>query len=59
MIFLYLMSNRTYFKYFEMFKMAAILGFERVFKPVVVREFESNNKIGHSIPYILRFCSMV
>ena len=26
MFFLYLMSNQTYFKYFEMFKMAAILG---------------------------------
>ena len=59
MFFPYLMSNRTYFKYFEMFKMAAVLGFERVFKPEVVREFESNSKTGHSIPYILRFCSTV
>ena len=59
MFFLYLVSNRTYFKYFEIFKMAAILGFERFFKPEVVREAESNSKIGHSIPYILRFCSTV
>ena len=56
MFFLYLLSNRTYFK---MFKMAAILGFGRVFKPEVVREVESNSKIGHAIPYILRFCSTV
>ena len=26
MFFLYVMSNRTYFKYFKMFKMAAMLG---------------------------------
>ena len=50
MFFLYLLSNRTYFKYFKMFKMAAILGFGRVFKPEVVREVESNRKIGHAIP---------
>ena len=43
MLFLYLMSNRTYFEYFKMFKMAAILGFGRVFKPEVVREVESNS----------------
>ena len=49
MFFLYLLSNRTYFKYFKMFKMAAILGFGRVFKPEVVREVESNSKIGHEI----------
>ena len=42
-----------------MFKMAAILGFGRVFKTEVVREAESNSKIGHAIPYILRFCSTV
>ena len=59
MFFLYLLSNRTYFKYFKMFKMAAILGFGRVFKPEVVREVEYNRKIGHAIPYILRFCSTV
>ena len=59
MFLLYLLSNRTYFKYFKMFKMAAILGFGRVFKPEVVREVESNSKIGHAIPYILRFCSTV
>ena len=56
MFFLYLMSNRTYFK---MFKMASILGFGRGFQPEVVREVESKNKIGHAIPYILRFCSTV
>ena len=59
MFFLYLMSNRTFFKYFEMFKMAAILGFGRVFETNIVREVESNSKIGHAIPYILRFCSTV
>ena len=59
MFFLYLLSNRTYYKYFKMFKMAAILGFGRVFKPEVVPEVESNSKIGHAIPYILRFCSTV
>ena len=48
---LYLMSKWTYFKYFEMFKMAAFVGFGRVFKPEVVPEVESK--------YILRFCSMV
>ena len=37
--------------------MAAILEFGRVFKPEDVPEVESNNKIGHAIPYILRFCS--
>ena len=59
MFFLNLMSNRTFFKYFKMFKMAAILGFGRVFEPDIVREVESNSKIGHAIPYILRFCSTV
>ena len=59
MFFLYLMSNRTLFKYFKMFKMAAILGFGRVFEPDIVREVESNSKIGHAIPYILIFCSTV
>ena len=44
-------------KYFENFKMAAILRFGRVFKPGVVPEVESYTKIGHVIPYILRFCS--
>ena len=59
MFFLYLMSNRTFFKYFKMFKMSAILGFGRVFEPDIEREVESNSKIGHAIPYILRFCSTV
>ena len=56
-VFPYLMWKWTYHKYLEMFKMATILGFERVFKPEVVPEFESNSKIGHAVPYILRFCS--
>ena len=29
----------------------------RTFKPEVVPEVESYTKIGHAIPYILRFCS--
>ena len=57
MLFLYLMSKWTYVKYFENFKMAAILRFGRVFKPGVLPEVESYTKIGHVIPYILRFCS--
>ena len=57
MFFLYLMSKWTYVKYFENFKMAAILRFGRVFKMGVVPEVESYTKIGHVIPYILRFCS--
>ena len=57
MFFLYLMSKWTYVKYFENFKMAAILRFRRVFKLGVVPEIESYTKIGHVIPYILRFCS--
>ena len=52
MFFLYLMSKWTYVKYFENFKMAAILRFGRV-----LPEVESYTKIGHVIPYILRFCS--
>ena len=57
MFFAYLMSKWIYLKYSEIFKIAAILGFERVFKPDVVTEVESYTKIGHVIPYILRFCS--
>ena len=57
MFFPYLMSKWTYLNYFEIFKMAAILRFGRVFKPEVVPEIEFNNKIGHAIPYILRFYS--
>ena len=56
MFFAYLMSKLIYLKYFEIFKIATILGFGRVFKPEVVTEVESNIKIGHAIPYILRFC---
>ena len=37
--------------------MAAILRSGRTFKPEVVPEIESHTKIGHAIPYILRFCS--
>ena len=57
MFFPYLMSKWTYLKYFEIFKMAAILRFRCVFEPEVVPEFELYTKIGYSIPYILRFCS--
>ena len=55
--FAYLMSKWIYLKYLEIFKIAAIWGFGRVFKPEVVTEVESYTKIGHAIPYILRFCS--
>ena len=44
-------------KYFEIFKMAAILRFRCVIEPEVVPEFELYTKIGYAIPYILRFCS--
>ena len=37
--------------------MAAILMSGRIFKPEVVPEVESYTKIGHAIPFILRFCS--
>ena len=57
MFFAYLMSKLIYLKHFEIFKMAAIWGFGRVFKPEVVMEVESNIKIGHAIPYMLSFCS--
>ena len=57
MFFPYLMSKWIYLKYFEIFKMAAIWGFGRVFKPEVVTEVESNIKIDHTIPYMLSFCS--
>ena len=57
MFFAYLMSKLIYVKYFEIFKIVAILGFGCVFIPEVVTEVESNIKIGHAIPYILRFCS--
>ena len=56
MFFPYIMSKRIYLKYFEIFKMAAIWGFGRVFKPEVVTEVESNIKISHAIPYMLIFC---
>ena len=56
MFFPYLMSKWIYIKYFEIFKMAAIWGFGRVFKPEVVTEVESNINIDHVIPYMLSFC---
>ena len=56
MFFPYLMSKWTYLKYFEIFKMAAILRFRCVIEPEVVPEF-LYTKIGYAIPYILRFCS--
>ena len=37
--------------------MVAILMSGRTFKQEVVPEVESYTKIGHAIPYILRFCS--
>ena len=57
MFFPYLMSKWIYLIYFEIFKMAAIWGFGRVFKPEVVTEVESNIKIGQAIPYMWSFCS--
>ena len=42
---------------FRNFQNCRHLEFGRVFKPEVVTEVESNVKIGHAIPYILRFCS--
>ena len=47
----------AYLKYFEIFKMAAILRSERAFKPEVVPEIQSYIEIGHVIPYILSFLS--
>ena len=56
-IFLYLMSKLTYLKYFEIFKMAAILRFGRTFKPEVEPVVELYTKTGHAIAYILSFSS--
>ena len=56
-VFPYLMSKWNYLKYFEIFKMAAILRSGRTFKPEVVPEVAFYSKIGHATPYILRFCS--
>ena len=39
--------------------MAAILGFGRVFKPEVVPNVESYIEVGHVIPYILSFWSLL
>ena len=57
MFFPYLMSKWTYLKYFEIFKMAAILRFRCDIEPEFVPECELYIKIGYAIPYILRFCS--
>ena len=57
MFFPYHMSKCIYLKYFEIFKMVAIWGFGRVFKPEVLMEVEANIKIGHAISYMLSFCS--
>ena len=59
MIFPYLMSKWTYPKYFEIFKMAAILNFGRVFKPEVVPKVKSYIEVGNVIPYILSFWSLL
>ena len=56
MFFPYLMWKWTYLKYFEVFKMAAILRLRCVIEPEDVSEFELYTKIGDAIPYILRFC---
>ena len=57
MIFSYLLSKLTYLKYFEIFKMAAILRSGRAFKPEVVPEMQSYIEIGHVNPYNLSFWS--
>ena len=46
-------------KYFEIFKMAAILMSGRTFKPEAVPDIESYIEIDHAIAYILRFCSTI
>ena len=51
------MSKWTYLKYFQIFKMAAILRSGRSFNPEVVPKFGSCTKIGHAHPYILSFWS--
>ena len=57
MIFSYLMSKWTWLKYFEIFKMDAILRSKQSFKLEAVLEIEYSTMIGHAIPYILSFCS--
>ena len=52
MFFPYLMSKWTYLKYFEIFKMAAILRIRCVIEPEVVPEFVLYTKIGYAIPYL-------
>ena len=52
MFFQYLISKWTYLKYFEIFKMAAILRLRCVIEPEVVPEFELYTKIGYAIPYV-------
>ena len=59
MIFEDMMSKWTCLKYFEIVKMVAILRFGWSFQPELVLETEYNSIIGHAIPYILSFFSMV
>ena len=58
-VFSYLMLKWIYLKYFEIFKIAAILRSEQSFKPDLALEIEYNTTIGHTIPYILSFCSTI
>ena len=55
MFFPYLMSKWTYFKYFEIFKMAAMVQVR--YWTGIVSEFELYTKVDYAILYILRFCS--
>ena len=54
MFFAHLTSKLIYLKYFEIFKIAAILGFGRVFKPEVVTEVESGYSSTEFHPFVLR-----
>ena len=55
MFFPYLMSKWTYLKYFEIFKMAAMVQVR--YWTGIVSEFELYTKVDYAIPYILIFCS--
>ena len=57
MIFYEMMSKWSCLKYFEIYKMAAILKFRRSFELELVLEVEYNTYLGHAHPYILSFCS--
>ena len=50
-----LMSKWTYLKYFEIFKMAAMVQVR--YWTGIVSEFELYTKVNYAILYILRFCS--